>query len=831
MAGYHQYGATAERDAHLPRAYKSRRPTSDRDASLPRAYKAQDFRPTKERRDSSLPQAYKSNDRRVLNNVSNRMPVDKNSDGTVSGMTCTSGLTNLGLELQEKFRRRRSKSKKKEKPTNKREDGLPEIEEEYDIQTIVSGLTRNSEFPEFRDPPDQVNDSTEWPDDETNGQRCSHLISVLEGDQVMSKDTIRSRREKRISRRGQENSIVLPELKESTSETSNEQKTTLNENKTPGKDPNPCIDNLLSPEPDGTKFRNNSQKVAIEPAGTKIESLIMGCASKNESPRKFMSGKSRRGDPFVLMNEDDVEMVYQEKDQDFSAKIEGIFSRRRSRSTSRRAREIGKESEKQQDSKADDAKRRSRSLPRTLKRITSRNRKETEETKPDPSPMKKPPPSTETHYSDPSFLLEPSFIEDIFSPTENKTVSTLGSRCHGIESPTSNRNSCQGVSANYSNHKFSSSEMKSEDSEPRVCVDFDERHSGGQFRTTTVPDQKYRGERKSFSNNRNIDKIQFDTISKKASRNLLLSSNGEGNLFPDTENRFGKDRPSHSRVQSNVAAEGVKASRSSVYATPTSKREARREFSGHQPSDLVPLSHSGRKDLIQRYLALREKHSRVETASSGVQSKGSPVYNREINKSPVHTSSATNSNGRKSERKGGYDDASTHYQIGYDDASTHYRNGYDDASIHYQSPDSEKVATRGSSERTIDQRVSSYPQQRDGLSKLTSSGSKTRLRRSNSEGQGMGGRKKSLINMPSVYKQQIGDTESWRSPTMVSSFPYAQQDKFSYSYASEEESYSPNMFEGKSKLQSLYNFSEKSNYEQELMPHNQFMKTQMGFGN
>lgn len=65
---------------------------------------------------------------------------------------------------------------------------------------------------------------------------------------------------------------------------------------------------------------------------------------------------------------------------------------------------------------------------------------------------------------------------------------------------------------------------------------------------------------------------------------------------------------------------------------------------------------------------------------------------------------------------------------------------------------------------------------------------------------------------------------------MVSSFPYAQQDKFSYSYASEE-SYSPNMFEGKSKLQSLYNFSEKSNYEQELMPHNQFMKTQMGFGN
>ena len=841
MAGYHQYGATTDKDAHLPRAYKSRRPTSERDASLPRAYKAQDYKPTKERRDSSLPQAYKSNDRRVLNNVSNRMPVDKNSDGTVSGMTCTSGLTNLGLELQEKFRRRRSKSKKKEKPTNKREDGLPEIEEEYDIQTIVSGLTRNSEFPEFRDPPDQVDDSVEWPDDETNGQRCSHLISVLEGEQVMSKDTIRSRREKRISQREQENSIALPELKESISETRNKKKTTLNENKTPGKDPNPCIDNLLSPEPDGTKFRNNSQKVAIEPAGTKIESLIMGCASRNESPRKFMSGKSRSGEPSVVMNEDDVEMVYQEKDQDFSAKIEGIFSRRRSRSTnaSRRAREIGKQSEKQHDSKADDPKRRSRSLPRTLKRITSRYRQETEETKPDPSPMKKPPPSTETRYSDPSFSLEPSFIQDIFSPTENKTVSTLGSRCRGIESPTSNRKSDKGVSANYSNHKFSpysreevfaSGEMKSEDSEPRVCVDFDERHYGGQFRTTTVPDQKYRRDRKSFSNNGNIDKIQVDAISKKASRNLLLSSKGEGDLFPETEHRFGKDRPSHSHLQSNVTAEGVKASRGSVYATPTSKREARREFSGHQPSDLVPLSHSGRKDLIQRYLALREKHSRAEAVSSGVQSKGSPVDNIEINKSPVHTSSATNFNGRKSERNSGYDDASTHYQIGYDDGSTHFRNGYDDASIHYQSPDSEKVATRGSSERTIDQRVSSYPEQRDRLSKLTSSGSKTRLRRSNSEGQGMGERKKSLINMPSVYKQQIGDTESWRSPTMVSSFPYAQQDKFSYSYASEE-SYSPNMFEGKSKLQSLYNFSEKSNYEQELMPHNQFMKTQMGFGN
>lgn len=816
MADYHDYGATAERDAYLPRAYKSRRQTSERDASLPRAYKSRDYKPTTERRESYIPEAYKSNDRRVLNNISNGRREDKNTDGTVSGMTCTSGLTNLGLELQEKFRRRRSKSKKKERKTNTRADGIPEIEEEYDIQTIVSGLTRNSEFPEYRDPPDKLNNSEEWPDDETNGQRCHHVISILEGDQVMSKDTIRLHREKRISRRDQENSIALQEPRESTrSEILPKKKFTFNENKTPGKDPKPSIDNVLSPEPDGAKFRNNSQKVAIEPAGTKIESLIMGCASKNEGPRKLISGRSHRQDPTAIINDEDVEMVSQEKDQDFSARIEGIFSRRRSRSTnaSRRTRESGERNGKEQDSKADAAKRRSRSLPRTLKRITSRYRKETEESKPDPSPMKKPPKSAETQCSDPSFSLEPSFIEGIFSPTENKNVSTLGSRCHGIESPTSNRKKVKGNSANYSNQKFSPYSREEvfqsrEESEPRVCVDFDEIQSGGQFRTTSLPDQNHMRDKKRFSSNENIDKMRIDTISKQGSRNLLLSPNGENDMLVENVNFLQNHRPANLHFQLNVGHAGFEANRGSVYATPAPDKADRRDFPDHQPSDLVPLSHSGRKDLIQRYLALRDKHSRVEAAFSGGQSEGT-VYNRENEKHPVQSSPITKSTRQKS---------------GYDDASAHYQNGYDDASIHYRSPNSEGLAIHG-------EHISPYPQQRDGLSKESSSGSKSSLRRSNSEGRNMGEKKGNLVSLPNSNKQQNNVAESWRSPTMVSSFPYFQQDKLSYSYASEEDSYSSNPFEGKSKLQSLYAFSEKSNYEQELMPHNQFMKTQMGFGN
>merc|ERR1712224_777599 len=84
-----------------------------------------------------------------------------------------------------------------------------------------------------------------------------------------------------------------------------------------------------------------------------------------------------------------------------------------------------------------------------------------------------------------------------------------------------------------------------------------------------------------------------------------------------------------------------------------------------------------------------------------------------------------------------------------------------------------------------------------------------------------------LFPMPNAYKSRAISEESWRSPTLVSSFPVTQQEKLSYSYASDDTS-SASSFIPKSMFDA---YNPPLSYEEQLLPHNQFMKMHMGVGN
>ena len=892
----------------------------------------------------------KSNIRTVL--------VDQKDSGTVSGMSCTSGLTK---EISQMFKRRKSKRAGK---TKTRSDGLPELSEEYDIQTVVSGLTRNSEFPEIRDPPvspdhivddgidDGIDQASEWPDDETVGQKSHHVISIMDGDQLMSKSTVRSpakenrvsrfRKEKREqemlhnrSRSHQKNRLSefrkerrdeemlkslirshqkspspdirkkkrdeemlkrqrllrstpqkkrgsdsrkekrapLPEPKEMRlemqpketpsskgNETSREDPKSSKGNTISREDPKSANEIMLSPEPDGVKFRNGSQKVAIEPSGMKIEALIYGCAVKNENLKTTTKDKPRRITPTVYMNDDDVEVVYKEKDPDLSEKSEGNFFRRRSKSSNARRSPqdtrypIKNSNEKQNDhrrqgrSRSVDAKKRSRSLPRTLRRISSRYRKPVE-SKRDPSPSKR------TSYSTDLHSIDPNFIDEIFSAADNRTVSTLGSQCGGIESLVSKIQEMKNESDNYSPPKFSPysrqevfpshpCEIESNVSEPRVCVEFGAKQVGAFFNTTSyanenssdqtnfekhnrvdnprhysrkeanvpenAPKPAYPGFERTpapdkFSKNIKRDKVQIDAIAAEASRNLLLSPNGEDDSHSESVNLFERSRsaPNSNLNRRRGNTESGRNISSHVSATPTREKELRQEFLGHEsrsyldePSiSRLSMTPSGRKDLIQNYLALREQHNKLGT---GVSSNQSVVSGYSIGTNSIAQSSSV-ARKKKVRQKGGYDDASKHYRVAKSD------------------------------EWPFCDAFGRNSEERSAQTFTDTSASKARLRRSNSEGRNMNRGTENLLHVPNKYKQRTN--EGFRSPSNVTSFPFSQevQEKLSYSYASDDDSYA---FDGyRSNATSPYEFNAKSNYEEELGPHNQFMKMQIGLGN
>jgi len=720
-----------------------------------------------------------------------------------------------------------------------------EISEEYDIQTIVSGLTRNSEFLDYRDPPPpatpeynhSLDRSTDWPDDETSGEVGHHVIHVMDGDQVMSKDKIKCRKD--------DFKVPVSEPNGAKEQLPTEETLVLTLYETPKAKSNPGYGITMSSEPEGIKFRNGKKRstTGIEPSGTKMESIMYGCLMKNDNPRD--DSESRMRPATVVMNEQNVEVVYQESNKrGISKKKEGKNSRQRSKSSNavrstrnksisssrmhdKRSNEMSRETSR----RSNEGKRRSRSLPRTLRRITSRYLKS------EASESQRDPPSRIEAVSYP-------FGDGIVGFETNEIVSELGSQCDGIESQVSKRREFEKSSSQHSRRSFSSrSEMAFTsphtsqklfvDSETRVCVGLSERPSGGRYQTTSRV-TGFIGRRKSGYNDRpsqdmdttqeltekflkkNIkNKIQIDAFAEEASRNSLLSPNDKDDSYVEQEDPFRHYNPTPSSYLERKHGKtrfDTRANLKSAPVTPSPEKELRQEYAGHKSRayidnpDVTHLSMTpaGRKELIQRYLELREKHEKSEASiiSSDHQSQSSNVsrfsrrqsvaYEEDANSIVEDTSSRKNV---KIGRKKGYDDASKHYQDSMPDQWTrqnHVRH----------------IASRNTSLSKQSRRVQ-ISERNDATGSNMSVQSK-----------------ENFYSMPNSYKNQMSKKECWNSPTLVSSFPCSQQEKLSYSYVSDDSSSTP-LFD----LKAPYAFPRPSNYVEELRPHNQFMKMQMGLGN
>jgi hypothetical protein len=433
------------------------------------------------------------------------------------------------------------------------------ISEEYDIQTVVSGLTRDSQFVDSKDPPasnsfdgddnnnkiENIQDiSAQWPDDEASCHQ--HIIIQItdEGQIITKSDNIihQQPKKKQASRQHQNKCMNMNMTKISSSGSepigrrwdsppTKKESNNVMSYYTSQRGEEICNTNdnhdgyevvISSSEPDGIKFGVNNDdkpKISVEPSGKKVGTT---------SPHSNIKKKSRSTSSIsiaVLPDDRDVEVVYGEKEMEIregpvkeepSPRLRG---RSIGRNTPRRSRTnmvpwmTADDNRNNSGTKIkndipsfDDAKKRSRSLPRTLRRLTSRY-------------LKSPQGSSKSN----KFTTEiPSQPKEIV--VEDEIVSSLGSHLDGCESPLSNRTPefkkhIRNKSMDHRNFSAASPHEVCENFEPRVCVEFSRRESGGYFQTTCYADEK--------------SSILYEDNAGKTNKSLRYSSK----LISDMKNR------------------------------------------------------------------------------------------------------------------------------------------------------------------------------------------------------------------------------------------------------------------------------------------------------
>jgi hypothetical protein len=405
------------------------------------------------------------------------------------------------------------------------------ISEEYDIQTVVSGLTRDSQFVDSKDPPasnsfDENNNnnkieniqdiSAQWPDDEASCHQ--HIVVQItdEGQIVTKSDNIiyQQSKKKQASRQHQ-NKCMNMNMNMTKTSSSGSEPIGRRWDSPPTKKGNNNVmsyytsqrgeeicntnDNpdgyevvLSSSEPDGIKFgvnNNDKPKISVEPSGKKVGTTSAHNNIKEKS--RITSSISIA----VLPDDRDVEVVYGEKEMEFregpvkeepSPRLRG---RSTGRNTPRRSRTdmiawmTADDNRNNTGTKVkddipsfDDAKKRSRSLPRTLRRFTSRYLKS--------------PQGSKSNKITTEITSQPKEIV-----VEDEIVSSLGSHLDGCESPHSYRTpqfkkKLRSKSMDHRKFSAASSHEVCENFEPRVCVEFSRRESGGYFQTTCYADEK-----------------------------------------------------------------------------------------------------------------------------------------------------------------------------------------------------------------------------------------------------------------------------------------------------------------------------------------------------
>eukprot|EP00537_Pseudo-nitzschia_pungens_P009111 CAMPEP_0172379958 /NCGR_PEP_ID=MMETSP1060-20121228/70193_1 /TAXON_ID=37318 /ORGANISM="Pseudo-nitzschia pungens, Strain cf. cingulata" /LENGTH=849 /DNA_ID=CAMNT_0013107703 /DNA_START=318 /DNA_END=2867 /DNA_ORIENTATION=- len=821
--------------------------------------------------------------RRALADISNKY--DDKDDRHVSMVTtsCTSGLTS---QLQQKFSRRKSR---------KRADERVEVTEEYDIQSVISGLTRNSEFVDKEVPlpyvsPDrenappvrenvslpvrenvsspvrenvslpvrenvslpirenvsvnpyispQVNEnildsSAQWPDDETCG---NHVIRTTTEGITKSEDVVRyrptSHRPLRIPAPEPTGIRLGSPLKK---DLSTIQRSSSKSNIYEVHSGTPGYEIVLTSEPDGVRFGRVKSKVPAEPSGKRAETIRSA-----KKPR----GRTNRIVPDHLQN---VEVVYGEEEDNLFDDTERKLSyapRQRSKSASD-ARRTG------------DAKRRSRSLPRTLKRLTSKYLKG--------EGLAKYIESSSLNAQDSKS--EDHFIDNVIGVVEDDILSSLGSQLEGIESQPLKRNEVEKVPIKSSHRSIprSSSETHCEKYEPRICVEFSRRQSGGYFQTTSYPDSLISG---SFRHNdenvrngsffpkesrtevnlvekspaarpkrRNMGKQGIRAVTNEASRKLLLSPSGRDDSEDDdifqNVTTLGAPR-SDSRV-------GTKQGRQdAIPVTPSPRTESRRaELDSARSVPLKPpanigpetnplsITPAGRKDLIQQYLTLREKKIREEelnqsaTSSNRVQGRCSIVRNKS-------GSSVSSGSSRMSLSKPYELTTSQPAAFGKRTIKT----GYDDASKYYQHVDSKeslKPTVMAKRSQDLDVKIESSCTRIELQNARTRSSLSVKsapiMKKSGSERFGTSGTKLFNNRGEDVGEKEIRSRLSRLAKDL-------QQMNPSYSYCTDDDSTEASLLYESTyqpDLNQVYTAQKPLKYEDELVHHNQFMKMTMGLG-
>lgn len=474
-----------------------------------------------------------------------------------------------GTSLTSGFNSMFNKNNQNNNPKNNNNNGeLVGISEEYDIQTVVSGLTRDSQFVDSKDPPasnsfddydnnkiENIQDiSAQWPDDEASCHQ--HIIVQItdEGQIVTKSDSIihqQSKKKKQTSRHHQNECMDMTKISSSSGSepigrrwdspptkkgnsnnvmsyyTSQRGEEICNPNDNP--DGYEVV--LSSSEPDGIKFGINNNddkpKIPVEPTGKKVGTTTR---PRNNTKIKKKSRSTSSISIAVLPDDRDVEVVYGEKETEIREEPpvkESPLPRLRGRSlstgrnTPRRTRAsmipwiTADGNRNNAGTKAtndipsfDDAKKRSRSLPRTLRRLTSRY-------------LKSPQGSSKSN----KFTTEiPSQPKEIV--VEDEIVSSLGSHLHGCESlHSANRTpelkkNFRSKSMDHRHFSAASSHEVCETLEPRVCVEFSRRESGGYFQTTCYADQK-------------SSDLHEDNSTGKTNKSLRYSSK----LISDMKNR------------------------------------------------------------------------------------------------------------------------------------------------------------------------------------------------------------------------------------------------------------------------------------------------------
>jgi len=661
-----------------------------------------------------------------------------------------------------------------------------------------------------------MGENTQWPDDEI---LCRHVIHVVEGQVKAELSSVHQSKIEPFGRRYSSNQEMIHSTNASSG-----------------------YEVVIPNEPDGIKFgTNDAEKTKIrkyiEPSGKKI----------GTSPRSSIKENSRGRSIVVLPDDQDIEVVYGENIKYSEESAEGkhqSISRGRSKSTNTRqtrtnmrtniiprktadgSRNNSSKSKEDIIPSLSDAKKRSRSLPRTLRKLTSRYLKSPQEGSKVKETTSKP--------------------RDI--AVEHNIVSSLGSHFDECDSRKSDRSILNNLRSKSLHRKSPApSHELCENFEPRVCVEFSRRQSGGYFQTTRYSDQKssgsygrrigkVNGSRKYSSKlfdiksrqethkkeenatketfirhgttttqerplscelrDRNAAKMQVQAITKEACRNLLLgpSIKDEPSIVEDeelverlTDNLNNKSTSVKEDSITNRATKNC----STIYPVSTDFIHQSIPVTPSPSKDTNNLSllantSNGRKSLIQKYLLLRESLNEKQVLVPGSSIDSSSFNNNCLrNTSSGSVISEVTHNVQKSlcRKRQESDLTSVH----------------DDASRCYRPTDLATAATRFSHITGNSMVKEKFPERTE-------------------------------IDIDATdYNDASIENKIYSSPSLIH-HKSPQEKNISYSYFSDDESFTSSSEYDTYKPVSITPSPILSSYEDEHSPHNMFMKLKLGLG-